>query len=124
MISVVLCPTRGIPGMAHSSAARAGMEAAHQHAVVEWGKYGIGLVCVAPGLDRHRGVRGYGEDLARASRRVPMSGSGTAEEVARHDRLPGVAGRAYITGQTIVIDGGLENTAASWPGITADPLVT
>src|SRR5919204_437382 len=46
VISVVLCPRRGIEGMAHSSAARAGMGALTNTLALEWGRYGIGLVAV------------------------------------------------------------------------------
>ena len=49
VISVVLCPRRGIEGMAHSSAARAGMGALTNTLALEWGRHRIGLVCVAPG---------------------------------------------------------------------------
>ena len=91
MISVVLCPRRGIEGMAHSSAARAGMGALTNTLSLEWGRYGIGLVCVAPGWIDTEGVRGYGEDLADVADRVPMKRIGTAEEVGEVDRLSGLA---------------------------------
>ena len=91
IISVVLCPTRGIPGMVHSSAARSATEALARVLSVEWGKYGIGVVCVAPGWIDTEGMRQYGDDLGEMARYVPMGRLGTAEEVGRHDRLPGLA---------------------------------
>ena len=122
IISVVLCPTRGIPGMAHSSAARAGTEALARVLSVEWGKYDIGVVCVAPGWIDTEGMRQYGDDLDELAKLVPMRRLGSAGGGGRHDRLPGVAAARYITGQTIVIDGGIENTHASLPGITASDI--
>ena len=112
VISVVLCPRRGIEGMAHSSAARAGMGALTNTLSLEWGRHGIGLVCVAPGWIDTEGVRGYGEDLGDVADRVPMKRLGTAEEVG--DVIAFLASPAadYITGTTIVVDGGLENTVA------------
>ena len=112
VISVVLCPRRGIEGMAHSSAARAGMGALTNTLSLEWGKYGIGLVCVAPGWIDTEGVRGYGEDLADVADRVPMKRIGTAEEVGEVIAFLASPAAAYITGTTIVVDGGLENTVA------------
>ena len=111
IVSVVLCPTRGIPGMAHSSAARLGTEAVARVLSVEWGRFDIGVVCVAPGWIDTEGMRRYGDDLTslRSSCRWAAGHSGGG---GRHDRLPGLAGGAYITGQTIVIDGGIENTHA------------
>jgi citronellol/citronellal dehydrogenase len=112
VISVVLCPRRGIAGMAHSSAARAGMGALTNTLALEWGRHGIGLVCVAPGWIDTEGVRGYGEDLGQVADRVPMRRLGTPEEVGELIAFLASPAAAYITGTTIVIDGGLENTVA------------
>ena len=116
IISVVLCPTRGIALMAHSSAARAGTEALARVLSVEWGKYNIGVVCVAPGLDRHRRAPSstaatwtWWPATSRCSAWAPPRRSAT--------RSPGWRRRPPATspGTTIVIDGGMENTVASSP---------
>ncbi len=119
IISVVLCPTRGIAGMVHSSAARAGTEAVARVLSLEWGKHDIGVVCVAPGWIDTEGMRRYGDDLEQLAELVPMRRLGTAEEVG--DTIAFLASQKarYITGQTIVIDGGIDNTHTSSPGITA-----
>jgi citronellol/citronellal dehydrogenase len=119
IISVVLCPSRGIPGMAHSSAARAGTEALARVLSVEWGKYDIGVVCVAPGWIATEGMKQYGDDLDELAKLVPMRRLGSAEEVADTIAFLASPQARYITGQTIVIDGGIDNTHASLPGITA-----
>jgi citronellol/citronellal dehydrogenase len=110
VISIVLCPTRGIPGMAHSSAARAGMGVLTNVLSNEWGKHGIGLVCVAPGWIDTTGMRQYGDDLEALARRVPMRRLGTAEEVGDLVGFLASPRASYITGTTIVIDGGVETT--------------
>ena len=120
IVSVVLCPTRGIPGMVHSSAARSGTEAVARVLSVEWGRFDIGVVCVAPGWIATEGMKQYGDDLNELAKFVPMGRMGTAEEVADTIAFLASPAASYITGQTIVIDGGIENTHASWPGITAD----
>jgi citronellol/citronellal dehydrogenase len=120
IISVVLCPTRGIPGMVHSSAARSGTEAVARVLSVEWGRFDIGVVCVAPGWIATEGMKQYGDDLDELAKFVPMGRMGTAEEVADTIAFLASPAASYITGQTIVIDGGIENTHASWPGITAE----
>ena len=114
VISVVLCPRRGIEGMAHSSAARAGMTALTNTLSLEWGKYGIGLVCVAPGWIDTEGVRGYDLDLDEVAAQVPMKRLGSAAEVG--DLIAYLASPAagYITGQTIAIDGGVDLTSSGW----------
>jgi citronellol/citronellal dehydrogenase len=113
---VVLCPTRGIPGMAHSSAARAGVQALTNVLSVEWGRHGIGVVAVAPGWIDTEGTRQYGDDLAQMAELVPMKRLGSAEEVADLIAFLVSPSASYITGQTIVIDGGIENTVAATPG--------
>ena len=120
IVSVVLCPTRGIPGMVHSSAARSGTEAVARVLSVEWGRYGIGVVCVAPGWIATEGMKQYGDDLDELAKLVPMGRMGTAEEVADAIAFLASPAASYITGITLVIDGGIENTHASWPGITAE----
>ena len=120
IVSVVLCPTRGIPGMVHSSAARSGTEAVARVLSVEWGRFDIGVVCVAPGWIATEGMKQYGDDLDELAKFVPMGRMGTAEEVADTIAFLASPAASYITGQTVVIDGGIENTHASWPGITAD----
>jgi len=114
VISVVLCPERGIAGMAHSSAARAGMGALTRTLAMEWGRHGIALNCVAPGWIDTEGVRGYDLDLDEVAAQVPMKRLGTAAEVG--DLIAYLASPAagYITGQTIAIDGGVDLTTSGW----------
>lgn len=114
VISVVLCPERGIAGMAHSSAARAGMGALTRTLAMEWGRHGIALNCVAPGWIDTEGVRGYDLDLDEVAAQVPMKRLGSAAEVG--DLIAYLASPAagYITGQTIAIDGGVDLTTSGW----------
>jgi citronellol/citronellal dehydrogenase len=114
VISVVLCPERGIAGMAHSSAARAGMGALTRTLAMEWGRYGIALNCVAPGWIDTEGVRGYGLDLDEVAAQVPMQRLGSAEEVGDLIAFLASPAAAYITGQTIAIDGGVDLTSSGW----------
>ena len=50
VVSVTLTPRNGIYGMAHSSAARAGVESLMKVLAVEWARFNINLMCVAPGV--------------------------------------------------------------------------
>jgi citronellol/citronellal dehydrogenase len=110
VISVVLCPTRGIPGMAHSSAARAGMSVLTNVLSVEWGRYGISVTAVAPGWIDTEGIRQYDADLESVAAGIPLGRLGRPDEVG--DLIAYLASDrgAYITGQTIVIDGALSQT--------------
>jgi citronellol/citronellal dehydrogenase len=118
IVNVTLSPHNGLPAMAHSSAARAGMAALTNVLANEWGRHGIGLVCVAPGWIDTEGMRQYGDDLEQLAKLVPMGRLGTAEEVADTIAFLASPRARYITGQTVVIDGGIDNTHTSAPGIT------
>ena len=108
VISVVLCPERGIEGMAHSSAARAGMGALTRTPGDGVGPLRDRARVRRAGLDRHRGRarlragsgRGRGHD---ADERL-----GGADEVGDLIAFLASPAAAYITGPTIAIDGGVD----------------
>jgi citronellol/citronellal dehydrogenase len=50
VISVTLTPHTGLPGMAHSSAARAGVENLTKVLAIEWARFDIRLTAVAAGV--------------------------------------------------------------------------
>jgi citronellol/citronellal dehydrogenase len=111
-------PRRGVPLMAHSSAARAALENMASTIAVEWSKYGIRAVCVAAGLIRTEGMLQYGgqELVDEYASTVPMGRAGRPEEVAATIAFLASDGGAYVTGTTIAVDGG----ADAW-GIGAPP---
>jgi 3-oxoacyl-[acyl-carrier protein] reductase len=77
------------------------------------------VVCVAPGWIDTEGMRQYGDDLEELAKLVPMRRLGSPEEVADTIAFLASPQARYITGQTIVIDGGIDNTSTSQPGITS-----
>jgi NAD(P)-dependent dehydrogenase (short-subunit alcohol dehydrogenase family) len=87
---------RGMPGMAHSGAARAGMFNLTQTAALEWGKYGVRVNAVAPGWIASSGMDTYGGatramiPLPETAPARPASGVGGRGQRGRRD-LPVVA---------------------------------
>ncbi len=67
ILFVGFSPRRGQPGFAHAAAARAGVENLAASLALEWSRYGIRAVCVAPGQIATEGLEQYG---ARRHRRV------------------------------------------------------
>ena len=104
--SVTMTPLRGIPGMAHSSAARAGVESLTRTLAVEWAEHGIRLVAVAPGIVHTAAWEGYGLDPADVSSVIPAGRLQQPEEVAGVIAFLLSPAGDYITGTTIVADGG------------------
>jgi NAD(P)-dependent dehydrogenase (short-subunit alcohol dehydrogenase family) len=111
-------PRRGVPLMVHSSMARSALETFAAGIALEWSKYGIRAVCLACGLIQTEGVLGYGgQALVDAyAAQVPLKRAGAAEEVAATIAFLATPAAGYITGTTVVVDGG----ADAW-GMGAPP---
>jgi citronellol/citronellal dehydrogenase len=103
-------PRRGVPSMVHSSMARSALETFAAGIALEWSRYGIRAVTVSCGLIESEGLRRYGgEDLVQEwARSVPMKRAGLAEEVGSTIAFLASDGGGYITGTTVVVDGGAD----------------
>ena len=113
VLSVTMSPRRGMPGMAHSSAARAAVESLTRTLAVEWGRHGIRVVAVAPGIVHTEAWDRYGLDPAQVSTVIPAGRLESADEVAAMLAFLASPAGDYVTGTTIVVDGGLD---VSGPG--------
>lgn len=107
---------RGFPGMAHTGAARAGVENLTKTLAVEWSQFGIRVNAVAPGVIKSSGTKQYPPQLLiDAQRANPMKRLGTCEEVS-HLICYLVSKQAdFITGQVVHIDGGASIWGDMWP---------
>jgi citronellol/citronellal dehydrogenase len=103
-------PRRGIPLVVPSSMARSALETLAAGIALEWSRYGIRAVCVAPGLVQTEGILQYGgqELVDGYAEQVPMRRAAAPQEVAATIAFLASAGGAYITGTTVVIDGGAD----------------
>jgi len=110
VVSVTMTPRRGIPYMAHSSAARAAVESLTQTLAVEWGQYGIRLVAVAPGIVHTPAWEGYGLDPEAVGASMLLKRLQTPDEVAAIIAFCLSPAGDYITGTTIAADGGWDLT--------------
>jgi enoyl-[acyl-carrier protein] reductase III len=97
-------------------AAKAAMESLVRSLALELGPRGITVNAVSPGLldtasSRLYFERGLGVDWTEASARIaratPVRRLGTAEEVAALVAYLASAAAGFLTGQTIIFDGGL-----------------
>ena len=102
---------RGSSGLgAYAISKAADMQLARSLAL-EWGKHNIRVNCIAPGIIKTDFARALWEDEALAwsavSRATPLGRIGDPEDVAGAALLLASPAGRYITGQTIVIDGGV-----------------
>jgi citronellol/citronellal dehydrogenase len=117
IVFIGFSPLRGIPGFAHASAARAAVVNLASGLALEWSRHRIRSVCVAAGTIATDGLTQYGEDAVERWRRsVPLGRLGSPGEVASVIAFLASAGGAYITGSTIVVDGGVD----AW-GLAEEP---
>jgi NAD(P)-dependent dehydrogenase (short-subunit alcohol dehydrogenase family) len=109
IVFVGFSPLRGIPGFAHASAGRAAVANLASGLALEWSRNGIRTVCVAAGTILTEGLDDYGEEaIAGWERTVPLRRLGRPEEVASVIAFLASDGGAYVTGTTIVVDGGAD----------------
>ncbi len=109
VVFVGFSPRRAVPKMAHAAAARAAVDNLAAGLAAEWSRYGIRAVCVSPGNIDTEAIVAYGEEEIDGWRRsVPLGRLGTAEEVASVIAFVASLGASYVTGATILVDGGLD----------------
>lgn len=115
VLSIVVNNYRGFPGMAHTAAARAGVMNLTQSLAVEWAAQGIRLNCIAPGIIQSSGLENYPPELvADVARKIPMKRLGTVDEVAALALFLASPAAAYMTGDTIYMDGGARLWGDIW----------
>lgn len=110
---------RGMPGMAHSGAARAGMVNLTKSAAYEWAPAGVRVNCVAPGWIASSGMDTYG-GMTRAlipqlKNHVPLGRIGVEAEVSSVVCFLLSPAASFVTGVTVPIDGGGPLGSALFP---------
>jgi citronellol/citronellal dehydrogenase len=107
ILNIIANIYRGFPGMAHTGAARAGVDNLTKTLAIEWSKYNIRVNAVAPGIIRSTGLQQYPQEIIQGlEAQLPTPRLGTTEEVAWLSLFLCSPAAAYITGETVYIDGG------------------
>jgi citronellol/citronellal dehydrogenase len=107
IVNITAANSRGMPGIIHSSAARAGVANASRTAAVEWAPHDIRINCVAPGLIDSGGLSSYSESARAGFHRAnPQRSLGDPWDVAQLVGFLASDAAKFITGTTIEIDGG------------------
>jgi citronellol/citronellal dehydrogenase len=116
IVNVTLSPHHGMPGMAHSGAARAAVEALTRELAASWAVDGIAVAAVAAGHFDTEALQKY-PDAVRAgtARSIPAQRLGTVEEHAWLVALLASPLGGALSGSTVTLDGARDNWMGPWP---------
>jgi 3-oxoacyl-[acyl-carrier protein] reductase len=107
LTSSITGPVTGYPGWTHYGATKAGQLGFMRTACIELAKYGITVNAVMPGNIVTEGLVGMGEDYQRSmAASVPLKKLGTVEDIGYAALYLASKEANYVTGQTIIVDGG------------------
>jgi len=105
--SSITGPITGYPGWSHYAASKAGQLGFVRTAAIELAPHNITVNAVLPGNILTEGVEALGpEYIARMTSAIPQRRLGSVEDVAYAVLFLASDEAAFITGQTIVVDGG------------------
>lgn len=109
IVNIVADMFNGMPMMAHSGAARAGVVNFTRSASMEWAPNKIRINAVAPGLILSSGFKNYPEPVQQILKtlpaQTPAARFGTESEVSAAVVFLLSPAAAYITGETLRVDG-------------------
>jgi citronellol/citronellal dehydrogenase len=117
VISITLSPHNGMPGMVHSGAARAAVENMMRGLSIEWSRFGIRCVAVAPGqIGTETLMTKYPREMVETmDSTIPLGRLGRPEEVAWLIAYLASPAGDFFSGTTVTLDGGRDNWFGSWP---------
>jgi citronellol/citronellal dehydrogenase len=117
IVNVTLSPHHGLPGMAHSSAARAAVENLTRVLSIEWARFGIRLTALAAGhFATDTLMTKYPRPVVEGvAGTVPLGRLGTEEEFAWLVAYLASPGGDYFSGAILTLDGARDNWFGPWP---------
>jgi len=107
LTSSVTGPVTGYPGWSHYGATKAAMLGFMRSAAIEVAQEGVTINAVMPGNIMTEGMEGMGQEyIDNLAASIPMKKLGTPADIGYAMLFLASDEAAYITGQTIVVDGG------------------
>jgi NAD(P)-dependent dehydrogenase (short-subunit alcohol dehydrogenase family) len=117
IVNIVATVWRGMPQVAHTCAARAGVIYLSKTVSTEWAPYRIRVNCIAPGSIATEGLNVYPDGVADNFRKSnPMQEVGDVYDIAQGVVYLAADTGKFITGEVLVIDGGNSQWGDVWPG--------
>jgi len=105
--SSITGPVTGFPGWTHYGATKAGQLGFMRTACMELAKFGITVNAVMPGNIATEGLAGLGPDYEKTmAASIPLKRLGKVEDIGYAALYFATKEAGYVTGQTIIVDGG------------------
>jgi citronellol/citronellal dehydrogenase len=118
VISVTLSPHHGLPGMVHSSAARAAVENMMRVLSIEWSRFDIKLNAIATGHFETDAIQKYPEPVkAGVAKTVPLGRMGRPIEQAWLVAYLASPAGDYCSGAIFTVDGARDNWLGPYPPV-------
>lgn len=116
IVNIVANVWRGMPQVAHTCAARAGVIYLSKTLATEWAPLQIRVNCVSPGSIATEGLNVYEPAAAEQFRYSnPMHKLGDALDIAQAVVYLTAPSAKFITGEVLVVDGGNAQHGDVWP---------
>jgi 3-oxoacyl-[acyl-carrier protein] reductase len=107
LTSSITGPITGFPGWSHYGATKAGQLGFMRTACIELANYGITINAILPGNIRTESLLALGPEYERSmAASIPLKRLGAVEDIGYAALFLASKEAGYITGQTIVVDGG------------------
>ncbi len=116
IVNIVADIWRGMPGIAHTGAARAAVVYLSKTVAVEWAPDNIRVNCLAPGCCESNGFGNYpAEGAATFAQSNPMLHAGDEWDVAEATVYLAAPSAKFVTGEVLTVDGGQQLWGDPWP---------
>ena len=107
LTSSITGPVTGFPGWSHYGASKSGQLGFLKTACMELSKYNVTINAVMPGNIYTEGLQDLGQEyLDTMAASIPLKRLGGVEDIGNAALFFASDEAAYITGQTIIVDGG------------------
>lgn len=115
IVNIVAPTERGMPGVAHTVAARAGVIGLMNTVAVEWAPLNIRINCLSPGLTATSGLEVYPPEARKEFPKAnPMKRPGTATEISEACIFLASPSASFIAGEVLHADGGYRQWGELW----------
>ena len=116
IVNIVANIERGMPQVAHTCAARAGVIYLSKSVSTEWAPLGIRVNCVSPGSIATDGLNVYPPSAAQRFKDAnPMRTFGDVYDIAQAVAYVAAPSGKFITGEVLTVDGGNNQWGDIWP---------